>query len=115
MPALSEQSLQTCNKKSVSLTDIEIDCLLKELNDWQLVVEQKLPKIMKSYHFKDFISATHFANKIAALAEIENHHPRICIEWGKVNIGWWTHSPGGLFINDFIMAARCDKTYRELI
>jgi len=115
MPTLSEQSLITCNKKSLSLTDDEIDLHLKELNDWQLIVEQCIPKIMKSYHFKDFNSATHFATKIAELAEIENHHPRICIEWGKVNIDWWTHSLSGLFINDFIMAARCDKTYQNLI
>jgi len=114
MPALSDQSLKICNNKSVALTDDEIDHLLNELNDWLLIMEQDIPKITKSYDFKNFISATHFANMIAELAEIENHHPRICIEWGKVSISWWTHSLCGLFINDFIMAARCDNTYQSL-
>lgn len=114
MPALSDQSLKICNEKSLALTGDEIDHLLKELNDWQLSVEQNVPKITKTYHFKNFESATHFANKIAELSETENHHPRICIEWGKVSIDWWTHSISGLFINDFIMAARCDKTYQTL-
>ena len=114
MPALSDQSLKTCNKKSVSLTDDEIYHHLEELSDWKLTVEQNIPKITKSYYFKNFISATQFANEIAQLSESENHHPRICIEWGKVSIEWWTHILSGLFINDFIMAARCDKTYQNL-
>lgn len=114
MPTLSDLSLKICNKKSVALTGDEIDNHLKELNDWQLSIEQDIPKITKTYHFKNFNSATHFANMIAELAESENHHPRICIEWGKVSIEWWTHIISGLFINDFIMAARCDKTFRTL-
>jgi len=113
MPALSDQSLHACNQKSLALTHDAIKKHLKELNDWQLTKETGISKIYKSYPFKDFISATRFANIIAELAEIENHHPRICIEWGKVNLTWWTHSISGLFINDFIMAARCEKAYKN--
>ena len=113
MPALSDQPLKKCNQQSLALSHDAIKLHLIELNDWQLSSEQDVPKIFKSYPFKNFLTATHFANKIAALAELENHHPRICIEWGKVNICWWTHSLCGLFINDFIMAARCDKAYKS--
>ncbi len=42
------------------------------------------------------------------LAEIENHHPAILTEWGKVEVTWWTHSIDGLHDNDFILAARTD-------
>jgi len=113
MPVLSDQSLHVCNQKSLTLTHHAIKGHLNELNDWQLINELGVSKICKSYSFNDFISATDFANNIAELAETANHHPRICIEWGKVNITWWTHSISGLFINDFIMAARCEKTYRN--
>ena len=113
MTALSDQSIQTCSQKSLALTQDTIKKYLTELDDWQLTKEHGILKIFKSYSFKNFLSATHFANNIAALAETENHHPRICIEWGKVSLTWWTHSISGLFINDFIMAARCEKAYKD--
>jgi len=113
MNALSDQPIQTCNQKSIALTQDTIKQYLVELDEWQLINEQGISKILKSYSFKNFLSAIHFANNIAALAEQENHHPRICIEWGKVTLTWWTHSISGLFINDFIMAARCEKVHDD--
>jgi len=114
MSTLSDQPIQTCNQKSIALTQDTINKHLIELDEWQLINEQGISKIFKSYSFKNFLSAIHFANSVAALAELDNHHPRICIEWGKVTLTWWTHSISGLFINDFIMAARCEKAYEDL-
>jgi 4a-hydroxytetrahydrobiopterin dehydratase len=53
-----------------------------------------------------------FTNKIGSIAEVENHHPLIITEWGKVTLDWWTHKIGGLHKNDFIMAARSDELYQ---
>ena len=50
-----------------------------------------------------------FANKIADLAEQEDHHPEILIEWGKVTVTWWSHKIKGLHKNDFICAAKTDQ------
>ena len=41
-------------------------------------------------------NALSFANKIADLAEKEDHHPEILIEWGKVTVTWWSHKIKGL-------------------
>ncbi|RDH82770.1 MAG: 4a-hydroxytetrahydrobiopterin dehydratase [endosymbiont of Galathealinum brachiosum] len=112
MITLTEQSLKTCDKDSLALSTIEIEKHLRELNGWTLNYQQDSQKIIKNYKFKDFRSAMKFANMVTDLAEEENHHPCICIEWGTVNLSWWTHSLSGLFINDFIMAARCDKAYQ---
>lgn len=49
-----------------------------------------------------------FTQKIAVLAEDENHHPAILTEWGKVTVLWWSHKINGLHVNDFIMAAKTD-------
>ena len=49
-----------------------------------------------------------FTNKIAELAEEEDHHPAILLEWGRVEVTWWTHKIGGLHKNDFIAAAKTD-------
>ncbi len=111
MTALTHQAMQGCNKNSTPLSAAAIERHLAELTDWQLTLEQNIQQITKSFIFKNFISAMAFAHQVTDLAEQENHHPRICVEWGKVTISWWTHSVSGLFINDFIMAARCDDAY----
>ena len=115
MTTLTDQPIAICNKDSLALSTVEIKKLLGELNDWTLNSMQNCRQIKKHYKFKDFISAMKFANEITALAEEENHHPCICIEWGKVSLSWWTHSCAGLFINDFIMAARSDKAYQQYL
>ena len=50
---------------------------------------------------------------LAAMAEAENHHPKISLEWGKVSVEWWTGEIGGLHRNDFIGAAKTDKLYQS--
>jgi 4a-hydroxytetrahydrobiopterin dehydratase len=50
-----------------------------------------------------------FALRVGELAEAEDHHPAILIEWGRVSVTWWTHAIKGLHINDFICAAKTDQ------
>lgn len=111
MAALIEQNLQACNKQSASLSNAEISLLLHQLNDWEIENNNGVNSLIKAFSFKNFNSALVYANEIGKLAELENHHPCICIEWGQVTIRWWTHTISGLFINDFIMAAKCDAEY----
>lgn len=111
MAALIDQPLKTSGS-SVTLSNKKIEEFLIELNYWQLSVISNIKQINRTYQFKNFTLAMAFANQITDLAEQANHHPRICVEWGKVNISWWTHSIAGLSVNDFIMAARCDKAYQ---
>jgi pterin-4a-carbinolamine dehydratase len=56
-----------------------------------------------------FTAALALTNRIAVIAELENHHPAIVTEWGRVTVSWWTHAIAGLHVNDFIMAARTDR------
>ena len=65
--------------------------------------------IERTYGVKDFASAMDLANKIAAIAEEENHHPDLHISWGKVRVELNTHFIGGLTENDFIVAAKIDR------
>ena len=52
-------------------------------------------------------------NVIGEMAEQEDHHPLIVLEWGKVTVEWWTHKIGGLHRNDFISAAKTDSLVPE--
>lgn len=74
-------------------------------NSWD-VLENK--KIRREFVFKGFKEAIVFVNKVAEIAEQEDHHPDIHIFYRKVVIELWTHAVGGLSENDFIMAAKIE-------
>jgi len=113
MKSLADQSLLTYDTGSKAISKTDIKSYLGKLNNWEHHSENKIDQISKTFTFKNFIEALSFTNTIAALAEQENHHPKICLQWGRVKIRWWTHSVNGLFINDFIMAAKCDEEYSK--
>ncbi|HVZ67167.1 MAG TPA: 4a-hydroxytetrahydrobiopterin dehydratase [Patescibacteria group bacterium] len=65
-------------------------------------------KIEKKYKFKDFKEAMVFVNKVADIANVEDHHPDIYISYSRVTITLWTHAIGGLSANDFIVASKIE-------
>lgn len=76
---------------------------------WQLVVRDGIPQLERVFKFKDYAQALEFTNRIAAIAEEQDHHPMMILEWGRVTVHWWTHVVKGLHKNDFIMAAKTDE------
>jgi 4a-hydroxytetrahydrobiopterin dehydratase len=81
--------------------------LIVELdNEWQVMDDQRLEK---NYKFDNFQQALDFTNKVGEMAEAVDHHPEICLTWGKASITIWTHSIGGLSEADFVFAARADR------
>ena len=80
--------------------------LLREIPEWEL----DEGKVVRRFKLKDFREAIDFVNKVANLAEDENHHPNISIYgWNKVKLTFFTHAIKGLSENDFIMAAKVNK------
>jgi 4a-hydroxytetrahydrobiopterin dehydratase len=53
-------------------------------------------KISKSYEFKTYLDGIDFVQKVASLAENQNHHPHIIIEWCKVQISIHSHQMNGV-------------------
>ncbi len=49
-----------------------------------------------------------FANRVAALAEKEDHHPEMTIGYGSCTVAIHTHTVKGLSENDFILAAKIE-------
>ncbi len=86
----------------------EVGNLLIELPGWVTHVKRGELRLEKSFPFKDFAQAMAFSNRLAQLAEQEDHHPAILTEWGKVTVTWWTHKIKGLSMNDIIMAAKTE-------
>ncbi len=103
---LTDKKCVPCEGGVPPLSDAEIKNYLAQLKtDWE-VVEAK--KIKKQFKFKNFKEAMHFINKVAELAESENHHPDMHIYYNRVIIELWTHAAGGLSENDFILAAKVE-------
>jgi len=105
---LSSQSCEACQIDAPKVPQNQIQILLSEINDWVLI-EKPINKIQKVFRFKSYKDSVDFSNKVASLADDEDHHPQIILEWGKVTVIWWSHKIEGLHKNDFICAAKTDK------
>lgn len=110
---LTEMDCIPCRGDQPKLTQAEIDQYLPKVKGWQVITKDKIQRLTRSYSFKNFSQALNFANQVGVLAEQQNHHPAILVEWGKVTVSWWTHVIGGLHKNDFISAAKTDQIYHK--
>ncbi len=65
--------------------------------------------IVRDLRFPDFAAAMAYVNRVAEVAEAENHHPDILVHgWNNVRLTLSTHSVGGLTAADVQMAGRLD-------
>lgn len=60
----------------------------------------------RTFELPSFPEAIAFVNRVAELAERENHHPDVTISYKKVTLRWTTHSEGGITDRDRELAAR---------
>ena len=114
MSTLQESNCTACRADSPRATDEEIAELQPQIPDWKIVERDGIPRLERTFRFKNFVEALEFTNKVGALAEAEGHHPAVLTQWGSVTITWWTHKIRGLHRNDFIMAARTDRLAADL-
>jgi 4a-hydroxytetrahydrobiopterin dehydratase len=90
----------------------------KQIEEYRQNIEESwtvigYKKITREFQFKKYDQTIKFVNKVAALADAENHHPVLHVYFGKVVVELWTHSVNGLSENDFILAAKIDKLKME--
>ena len=97
-----------CTVESPIISINEANRLVQFIPSWTLNNREFPHRLTREFIFKNFKDAVKFSVKIAELADEQDHHPKLIIEWGKVSIFWWTHSIKGLHLNDFIMAAKAD-------
>jgi pterin-4a-carbinolamine dehydratase len=57
-------------------------------------------KLEREFKFGSFPDAVAFVNRVADLAESENHHPDIEVHYDRVVLRWWTHTAGGITDRD---------------
>jgi 4a-hydroxytetrahydrobiopterin dehydratase len=101
---LTEQKCVPCEGGMPALSMAEVQGLLGQVPKWSI----KDGALERELKFKDFRQGMDFVNKVAALAEEENHHPDIYISYSKVRLRLYTFKVNGLSQNDFILAAKID-------
>lgn len=112
MTELAQNTCEACRIGAPLLTEEEKSTLLPQIPDWELIEVDSVEQLSRTYSFKNFQQALDFTNALGAIAEEEGHHPAILVEWGSVNVRWWSHKIMGLHKNDVVMAAKTDALPR---
>jgi 4a-hydroxytetrahydrobiopterin dehydratase len=86
------------------LSDEVITTRLASLSGWT----RDAGEIRKTYTFESFSAAIAFANRVAELAEAQDHHPDILVQYRKVTLALTSHDAGGLTARDFRLAQAID-------
>lgn len=108
MADLTSMTCKPCQHWVPPLTDDQIEEFKKDISlDWEVVDSSKL---VREITVKDFLAGVSLIEKIAEVAEKQNHHPNICLhDYKQVSIELYTHKINGLHQNDFILAAKIDQ------
>ena len=106
-----QRKCTACSADAPKAGHVTVKGFLLKHPEWQIQTEDNVEKLRRRYTFASYSEAIDFTDEIAALAEFEDHHPAILLEWGAVTVTWWTHKIGGLHNNDLIMAEETDALF----
>ena len=108
MSDLASSACEACRIDAPTVSNNEASMPIKEIEGWDLI-NDGIKKLKKEFSFSNYSDSVDFSNKVADMAEQEDHHPQIILEWGKVTVIWWSHKIKGLHKNDFICAAKTNN------
>ncbi|MGI8862184.1 MAG: 4a-hydroxytetrahydrobiopterin dehydratase [Gaiellaceae bacterium] len=60
----------------------------------------------RTFELPSFRHALDFVNRVGDLAEREDHHPNIAIDYKQVTLRWWTHTEDGITERDRELAQK---------
>jgi 4a-hydroxytetrahydrobiopterin dehydratase len=81
---------------------------LAKLDGWRLHGDGADVAIEKTYAFPSFLQTMAFVNAVAYLAERQDHHPAMLVQWGSCSVRFNTHDVNGISKTDFECAALVD-------
>ena len=86
------------------LTNKEINVKINEIDDWKIIDAS----LCKEFEFVNFVKAIEFINKIAEIAEEQEHHPVLINSYNHLRIELKTHDINGISYKDFKLAKTID-------
>jgi len=110
---LVKKKCKPCEGGMPALSKEEAVQYVQAVENWQLSEDGKSIKI--ELVMKNFLAAVALIQKVAEVAEGEDHHPDIHLTgYRKLSIVLSTHAIGGLSENDFILAAKINQLPKDL-
>ena len=94
-----------CSGATPKLSTEQSTALQAGLEGWRIEGD----RLLKTFKHRDFLAAMKFLNRVAEVAEAEQHHPDFAVHYSRVDFTIWTHEIGGLSENDFVLAAKIDQ------
>ncbi|MTE17327.1 4a-hydroxytetrahydrobiopterin dehydratase [Nocardia aurantiaca] len=91
------------------LSDDDIAKALTELPDWA----REGDSIRRTIEASSFLAGIELVRRVAAAAEVADHHPDIDIRWRRVTFTLSTHSAGGLTARDMALAREIDRLHAQ--
>ena len=113
MSSTSSQTLRSkkclpCEGGVPTITVDQVPQYAQATPKWTVAEDCK--SISRKINCKNFVAAMDLMNRIAEIAESEQHHPDFHLTgYRKLQIDLMTHAIGGLSENDFIVAAKIDE------
>src|SRR5438105_1442554 len=105
---LTAKHCQPCEGGVPPIAAEEAKRLIGQLPGWELSSDRK--RIGRRWKMKDFAAGIEFFQRVAQLADEEDHHPDLhLVNYRDLTIELWTHAIGGLSENDFILAAKISE------
>jgi 4a-hydroxytetrahydrobiopterin dehydratase len=86
------------------LSDEDVDKALGGLPDWT----REGNALVRTVELESFPQAIQVVNRVAEIAENDNHHPDIDIRWRTLTFRCGTHSAGGITAYDVTLAEEID-------
>ena len=87
-----------------ALTNKEINIKINEIDNWKIIDGT----LCKEFEFVNFVKSIEFINKIADVAENQQHHPVLTNSYNYLKIELKTHDVDGISDKDFKLAKTID-------
>src|ERR1700686_4136540 len=87
------------------MSDAQVDRALKSTTGWR----RETDFITKEFRFRTFLAGIRFVDKVALVAESQEHHPDIHVVWTTVTLKIQTHDEGGITEWDMALAKEIEK------
>jgi 4a-hydroxytetrahydrobiopterin dehydratase len=92
----------------IALSATQLIASLAKLEGWKLHGDGADIAIEKTFTFANYLQSMAFANAVAYLAEQQDHHPAMLVQYGSCSVRFNTHDVNGISNTDFECAALVD-------
>lgn len=86
------------------LDESALEGWMEKVPEWEL--EEGC--ISRTFEFESYMDGIDFVNRVAEVAEEEDHHPDMDVRYGWVEVALTSDEEGGLTEKDFQVAQRID-------